>query len=130
MAEVNQRRWFDDYIAALNRDDLEAVAAFYAPDLHLTDGMIECRSARAAMEGHHRLRGRVMQRLEVVSYIDRPGRIAAEIRKTEQAQQDVPDFPGAPLAKGEQRTSIGFVMYDIADGCFIRIRAAPYKAAP
>ena len=130
MAQSNRRQWFDDYIAALNRDDLEAVAVFYAPDLHMTDGTAECQSARAAMENHRCFRGSVVQRLEVLTYIDRPGRIAAEIRKTEQALRDVPDFPGAPLTKGEQRASIGFVMYDIADGCFIRIRAAPYKAAP
>lgn len=122
MNDLSQRQRFELYIDALNRDDLPGVAASYAPDLHLTDDQTDCRSADAAMAYHHR----VALRPEVLNYVDRPGRIAAEIRWTLRMREEA---PGA-LGMGETRTWVSFTMIDIADGRFTRIRSAPHKAAP
>lgn len=130
MAAFNQRQWFDDYIDALNRDALERVALFYAPDLHMTDGAVAHGSAAAVMGFHRQWRGRVRRTLALLGYVDRPGRIAAEISTVLEALSDVPDFPDAPLAAGERRATVSFVICDIADGRFTRIRTAPCKAAP
>ncbi|MFV3130863.1 nuclear transport factor 2 family protein [Niveispirillum sp. KHB5.9] len=130
MTESSQRRWFNHYIDALNRDDLDGIAACYAPDLHITDGQTDHRSADAAMDFHRRSKGLVTRTLEVLAYVDRPGRIAAEIGSILQAHEDVPDHPAGPLTRGERRTGVSFVIFDMADGRFTRIRSAPYKAAP
>ncbi|WP_173012822.1 nuclear transport factor 2 family protein [Niveispirillum sp. SYP-B3756] len=130
MAAFDQRQWFDDYIDALNRDDLERVATFYAPDLHMTDGAVEHHAATALMGFHRQWQGRVRRTLDLLGYVDRPGRIAAEISTALEALSDVPDFPDAPLAAGERRAMVSFVICDIADGRFTRIRAAPCKATP
>lgn len=122
MNDLSQRQRFELYIDALNRDDLPGVATCYAPDLHLTDDQTDCRSADAAMAYHHR----VALRPEVLNYVDRPGRIAAEIRWTLRMREEA---PGA-LGMGETRTWVSFTMIDIADGRFTRIRSAPHKAAP
>lgn len=129
MTDMSLRRWFDHYIDACNRGDLDAVAGFYAADMQMTDDSASMASASAAMAYHQRFAGRATQTLEVLSYVDRPGRIAAEIRSTWRALVDVPDFPDAPLAQGDQRASVSFVIHDIADGHFTRIRSALYKAA-
>ncbi len=122
MTDISQRQRLDLYIAALNRDDLEDVAAFYAPALHMTDDQGGFQSGEAVMAFHRRF----TSRLELLNYVDRPGRIAAEIRWTLRAREDLTD----PLAKGETRTWVSFTMIDMADGRFTRIRSAPYKAAP
>lgn len=130
MTDHDQRRWFDRYIAVLNQGDLSAVAGFLAPDLHLTEGNAEYRSAAAVLDHHRRLLGRVRRTLAVLNYVDRPGRIAAEIRTSVEALADVPDFPEMLLADGDWPSGVSFVFFDIKDGRFTRIRSAPYKAAP
>lgn len=130
MTDISQRQRLDRYIDALNRDDLPGVAACYAPDLHMTDDYIDCRSADAAMAFHRRFSGLVTRTLEVLNHVDRPGRIAAEIRWTLRALADVADHPAGPLATGEIRTGVSFTIIDMADGGFTRIRAASYKATP
>ncbi|KPF83662.1 hypothetical protein IP70_18115 [alpha proteobacterium AAP38] len=122
MNDFSQRQRFDFYVDALNRDDMEGVAACYAPDLHMTDDQVDLRSGEAAMAFHRRF----ASRLELLNYVDRPGRIAAEIRWTLRARE----HPTDPLATGETRTWASFTMIDIADGRFKRIRSAPCRAAP
>lgn len=130
MGDADQRAWFDRYIAALNRGDLTALAGFLAPDLHLTEDGREYRSAASVLDHHRLLQGRVRRTLTVLAYVDRPGRIAAEIRTTEEALADAPAFPETMLAGGERRSNVSFVFFDIEEGRFTRIRSAPCKAAP
>lgn len=122
MSDFSQRQRFKFYLDALNRDDLEGVAACYAPDLHLTDDHVDLWSCDAVMAFHRRFTSRV----ELLNYVDRPGRIAAEIRWTLDARA----HPTDPLTTGETRTWASFIMIDIADGRFTRIRSAPYRATP
>lgn len=126
MTDISQRQRLDLYVDALNRDDLPGVAACYAPALHMTDDQVDCPSAEAAMAFHRR----VALRPEILNYVDRPDRIAAEIRWTLRVRADAPDHPAGPLAKGETRSWVSFTIIDMADGRFTRIRSAPYKAAP
>lgn len=122
MIDFSQRKRFDYYVDALNRDDMEGVAACYAPDLHMTDDQVDLRSGDAVMAFHRRFAAR----LDLLNYVDRPGRIAAEIRWTLHAREHATD----PVARTETRTWTSFTMIDIADGCFTRIRSAPLRAAP
>ncbi len=126
MTDISQRQRLDLYIDALNRDDLAGVAACYRPTLQLSDPQMEYHAADAALAFHGRFIGRVTQVLAVLNYVDRPGRIAAEIRWTLTAEEDVPDHPTGPLERGEERTWISFTMIDMAGGRFARIRSAPY----
>lgn len=126
MTDLSQRQRLDLYIDALNRDDLPGVATCYAPDLHMADDQGECRSVEAAMAFHRR----ASMRLEVLNYVDRPGRIAAELRWTLRALADIPDHPAGSLTMGETRTWVSFTIIDMTDGRFARIRSAPYKASP
>lgn len=130
MTDTDQRDWFNRYIDAQNRGDLAALAGFLAPDLHLTEDDMEYRSAQAVLDHYRQFQGRVRRTLTVLNYVDRPGRIAAEIRTTLEAPGDAPDFPDVLLDDGGRRSVVSFVFHDIADGRFIRIRSAPCKAAP
>ena len=85
-------------------------------------------SAAAVVDFYRRVHQRIDETVELLTFVGAaPARIAAELRTTLVARDDWPEFPTGPLARGERRESLNFVMYDIEQGRFVRIRSARFR---
>ena len=70
---------------------------------------------------------RLVETVDLLSFVASDTMIAAEIRVTLDPLEDWPDFGPAPLVKGERKQSLVFLFYDVADGQFTRIRSARFR---
>ncbi len=120
----DRRAWFEAYLGAFNRDDLDGFGAYYAEDMSF-QGQAAHLDGRAAVLAFYRtVKSRLDETIELLSFVGTETRIAAEIRTTLVARQDWPDFPTGPMKSGDVRESVNLALYDIADGRFTRIRTA------
>ena len=126
MSEV--RAWFDRYITAFNEPNFDVMIEYYAPDM-LFEGRTGRREGRPAFIDYYRmLKGRVDEKMEVLSFVGTWTSILAEVRVNIRPYVDWPDFPTGPLEAGEHIQSVNLMYYDIVDKQFARVRAAPFSA--
>ncbi|CAN5485531.1 hypothetical protein BH09PSE4_BH09PSE4_03860 [soil metagenome] len=115
---VSLRRWFEGYLAALDRGDYDACADYYADNLrfHGPDGQVAGRDAWLALLRDAPIKSG--ERTEISSFVAAPdgSRIAAEISGISSAR------PADPTVQ------VTFAVYDIAGGKFTRIRTAHLSA--
>lgn len=124
---MHDRRWFEAYLDAFNRNDFEGFGAYYAEDVAF-HGQAATLQGRAAVLAFYRgVKARIEERVDLLSFIGGENAIAAEICTTLTPLEDWPDFPTGPLTKGVQRQSIAFAFYDMAGGRFTRIRSARFR---
>ena len=127
MAAICDRQWFETYLDAFNRGDFDGFGAYYADDVAF-HGQAATLHGRAAVLAFYRgVRTRIGERVDLLSFIGSEAAVAAEIRTTLMPLEDWPDFPTGALIKGQQRQSINFAFYDIANGRFTRIRSARFR---
>jgi hypothetical protein len=126
--QVGTRPWFEAYIAAFNARDYSRFSAYYAPDVRFFGQAATLEGAQAVVDFYRRVHARIDETVELLNFVSgAPSRIAAEIHTTLIAREDWPDFPTGALLRGQRRQSISFVMYDIADGRFTRVRSARFQ---
>jgi len=122
------RRWFDSYIDAFNAPDWDRLMDFYHPDI-LFEGRTGVREGRDALVTFYKmLKGRVHERMEILSFVGTADHIMAEVRVHIEPLDDWPDFPTGALRKGQKLQSVNFMFYDMMDGRITRLRAAPFRA--
>jgi hypothetical protein len=119
---------FRDYIAAFNATDYDAMVGHFADGMTLTypDGStLNGRDEFLAF--YRRIHAGVKEVLRIDFLLVGAGKIAVELYTEFHARQDMPDFPGAPLAAGDVRRITSFVHYDLDEhDRFERIRVARY----
>lgn len=130
IGEPGTRDWFESYLAAFNAADFDGFGAFYHEDVQFHGQAAQVTGRAAVLAFYRRVRTRLDERVELLSFIGSPERCAAEIRTTIRAFEAWPDFPTGALAAGESRASIAFAFYDIGGGRFTRIRSARFRAEP
>ncbi|MBO9519326.1 MAG: nuclear transport factor 2 family protein [Porphyrobacter sp.] len=121
--EPGTRSWFEVYLAAFNSADFEGFGAFYDDRVEFRGRAIQTVGKDAVLDFYRKVRARLDERVELLSFVGSPALCAAEILTTLRAHDDWPDFPTGPLAAGEIRQSTAFVFYDLVDGRFTRIRS-------
>lgn len=131
-AQPGLRPWFEAYLAAFNRADFAAFGAWYADDVIFHGQAAQLVGRDAVLDFYHRVRTYLDERVDLLgSVIARDGsRIAAELRTTLVAHRDWPDMPTGPMRAGDQRQSVNFAMYEIANGTFTRVRTARFSPQP
>jgi ketosteroid isomerase-like protein len=126
----DMRAWFDRYIAAFNGSDFDTFGAYYADDVRF-EGQGGTFPDRASVLAFYRnVKSRIDETVTVLGFTGSAERITAELRTTLVAREAWPDFPTGAMAQGERRESVNFVVYDIADGKFTRIRSARFRPIP
>lgn len=130
MSEPGTRGWFEDYLAAFNAGAFEALAAFYARDVEFSGRAAELRGRNAVVEFYRRIRPRLAEHVELLSFVGSKQVCAAELVTTLTPLEDWPDFPTGPLVRGQERRSVNFAFYDLSDGRFTRIRSAGFRRLP
>ncbi|MBT2134503.1 nuclear transport factor 2 family protein [Croceibacterium sp. LX-88] len=122
-AEPGSPSWFAAYLAAFNSADFDGFGAFYDDRVEFLGRAFQAVGKDAVLEFYRKVRARLDERVELLSFVGSPTICAAEISTTLRAHEDWPDFPTGPLLAGVVRHSTAFVFYDIAGGRFTRIRS-------
>jgi predicted ester cyclase len=126
-SEVSAER-FAAYIEAFNRDDYAAFGDFYAPDVQLViAGKHELRGMQAIFDYYRVVKGQTQRTIQVNRLVTAPNRLAAELQSEFIALEDLPGFIAGPMRKGGRIFINTFVIYELRDGKFTRIRSAQYR---
>jgi len=119
---------FAAYIDAFNRGDFDGFTDHYTDDVELTVANgTRLKGRQAIIDFYRNVRAGTQRTIRVVeSFADENG-LAAELESEFLATMDVPDFTSGPMRKGDRLHVRTFVIYELRDGRFARIRSAPYK---
>jgi ketosteroid isomerase-like protein len=124
------REWFDRYIEAFNRSDFATFGGYYAEDVQFEGQGGSFVGRAAVLDFYRQVKSRLEETLTVLGFTASPERITIELKTVLVAREDWPDFPTGPLAKGDRRESVNFIIYDIVGGKFSRIRSARFRPVP
>jgi hypothetical protein len=122
---------FNAYLDAFNRPDFEQLETFFAPDLvfeHLPP-LPRLEGRAQLIDFYRNFKTRVAETIEPVEIIFGTDRIAAEVRGSFTALEDMPDFAATPMLCGETFTLTGIVFYTARNGRFTHIRNVARTAA-
>jgi SnoaL-like domain len=119
---------FSSYIDAFNRDDIAIYGDYYAPDVVLVlAGKTELRGRQAIFDFYKSVKSQTRRTIRINKFIAAPGHIAVELESEFLALQDLPEFTAGPMLEGERIFINTFVLYDLCDGKFGRIRSAVFR---
>lgn len=122
-----EQSWFEDYLAAFNANDYDKFGAYYAEDIEFLGLSATLRGRDTILDFYRGVEKRLVEKVDLISFVASDTMIAAEIRVTLDPLEDWPDFGPSPLVKGERKQSLVFLFYDVADGQFTRIRSARFR---
>jgi hypothetical protein len=128
-AAVASQPWFEAYLAAFNRADEAGYSAYYADDVQFFGQAAQVTGRQAVVDFYRGVRKHLNERVDLLTYVGDPAgaHALAVLRTTLVAHTDWPDMPTGPLKAGDRRESVNFVMYDIKDGRFTRVRSARFS---
>jgi ketosteroid isomerase-like protein len=119
---------FSSYIDAFNRDDGATYGDYYAPDVVLVlAGKTELRGRQAIFDFYKTVKSQTRRTIRINKFIAAPGHIAVELESEFLALQDLPQFAAGPMLRGERIFINTFVLYDLCDSKFSRIRSALFR---
>lgn len=122
------RERFMAYIDAFNRDDYSGFGDYYAEDVVLViAGKRELRGRQAIFDFYKMVKSQTRRTIQVDKYIGTANRIAVELESEFLALEDLPDFSAGPMKKGGRIFINTFVIYDLVNGKFARIRSAEFR---
>ena len=96
------KAFFENYYETYNSEDPDALGAFYADDVVLTSAQGEQHGADAIIATYRYLIGQFEDRMTPDTILIDGHRAAIEITDVFTARNDVEDFMGTSLKKGEQ----------------------------
>ena len=88
---------------------------------------VELKGTAAIVDFYRNTTGKTRRVISVVDAFGQGDRIAAELESEFLALEDFPDFTSGPMRKGDRLFINTFVLYELRDGLFLRIRAAPFR---
>jgi hypothetical protein len=116
------------YMDAFNRGDYDALCEFYCPDVRLVIGSGKELVGRQAIVDFYRdVTSKTRRTISILQSLSNGGTVAAELESEFLAIEDFPDFTSGPMAKGDRLYINSFVLYDLKDGRYARIRSAVFR---
>lgn len=116
------------YIDAFNRSDYDTLTGYYSDDVRLVIGNgTELVGKQAIVDFYRVVKSQTRRTIRILQCLPGDGVIAAEFESEFLAVEDAPDFTSGPMAKGDRLYINTFAFYDVEDGLFTRIRAAPFR---
>ena len=125
---MSLRPWFEAYLDAFNRNDFAGFGAYSAPDVVFVGQAAQVTGREAVLAFYGTVKARLDETLELLTFVGAADgtRIAAEVRTRLVAREDWPDMPTGAMRAGDRRESVSFILYDIADARFTRVRSARF----
>jgi hypothetical protein len=126
---VASQAWFEAYLAAFNRADEAGFGAYYADDVQFFGQAAQVTGRQAVLDFYRNVRKYLHERVDLLTFVGDPAQthMLAVLRTSLVAHTDWPDMPTGALKAGDTRESVNFVMYDISDGRFTRVRSARFS---
>ena len=119
---------FSAYIDALNNENYAASNDYYSDDVVLvTAGKKELRGRQAIFDFYEAVKPLTKCTIQINRMITSGNLLAAELQSKFVALQDLPDFTAGPMKKGGCVFIDTFVLYNLRDGKFARIRSAEFR---
>lgn len=119
---------FARYIDAFNRDDYAQFAEYYTPDVTLViAGKHQLTGRQAILDFYKAVKAQTRRTIEIKRVISAPHALAAELQSEFVALRDLPNFVAGPMRKDERMLINTFVLYDLHEGRFARIRSAELR---
>jgi hypothetical protein len=119
---------FASYIDAFNRNDVATYADYYDDDVVLVlAGKTELRGRQAILDFYKVVKSQTQRTLRIKKFVAANNRLAVELESEFLALQDLPEFTAGPMYKGGRIYINTFVLYDLQDGKFARIRSAQFR---
>ena len=116
---------FAAYIDAFNRDDYSGFGDYYHRDVVLIiAGKTELRGRQAIFDFYRNVKARTRRTIHIENVITAPHRLVAELQSEFLALEDLPAFTAGPMKKGGRILIHTFVIYELRDRKFWRIRSA------
>ncbi|MBO9581454.1 MAG: nuclear transport factor 2 family protein [Sphingobium sp.] len=131
MSEAGSLRpWFEAYVDAFNRDDFEGFGAYYAKDVVFQGQAAQLVGREEVLAFYRFVKSKIDETLELLSFVGSRdlGRIAVEMRTLLVAREDWLDMPTGAMRAGDRRESVNFILYDIVDDRFTRVRSARFSS--
>jgi ketosteroid isomerase-like protein len=125
---VMSKERFASYIDALNNDNYAALSDYYNDDVVLvTAGKKELHGRQAILDFYEGVKPLTKRTIQINRIITSGSLLAAELQSKFFALQDLPDFTAGPMKKGGCIISDTFVLCNVRDGKFARIRSAEFR---
>jgi ketosteroid isomerase-like protein len=119
---------FAAYIDTLNNENYAASIDYYNDDIVLvTAGKKELRGRQAILDFYEAVKPLTKRTIQINRIITSKSLLAAELQSKFFALQDLPDFTAGPMKKGGCIISDTFVLCNVRDGKFARIRSAVFR---
>ncbi|HEY6922487.1 MAG TPA: nuclear transport factor 2 family protein [Steroidobacteraceae bacterium] len=128
MGRIVDEADYRHYIEAFNRDDYAAFGDYYHEDVVLViAGKRELRGRQAIFEFYRTVKAQTRRTIQVNRVIMGRAEFAAELQSEFLALEDIPDFLAGPMRKGGRILVTTFVLCELREGRFVRIRSAEYQ---
>jgi ketosteroid isomerase-like protein len=119
---------FASYIDAFNRDDYRGFGDYYHEDVVLViAGRTQLRGRQAIFDFYKTVKSQTRRTIQINKVITTPHQLVAELQSEFLALQDLPHFAAGPMKKGGRTFINTFVIYDLREGKFARIRSAEFR---
>jgi len=116
---------FAAYIDAFNHDDYSGFGDYYHRDVVLViAGKTELRGREAIFDFYRKVKAQTRRTIHIEKLITAANRLAAELQSEFLALEDLPEFTAGPMRKGARIFIHTFVIYELRNGKFWRIRSA------
>jgi hypothetical protein len=128
-AGTSLRPWFEAYIEAFNRNDFDGFGLYYADDVIFQGQAAQLVGRDAVLDFYRTVKSKLDETLDLLTFVGSRelGRIAVEMRTRLVAREDWPGMPTGPMRRGDARESVNFILYEIVDDRFTRIRSARFS---
>ncbi len=119
---------FAAYMDAFNHDDYASFGDHYTDDVVLViAGKRELRGRQAIFDFYRTVKSETRRTIQINRLVTTPGLFAVELESEFLALEDLPDFIAGPMKKGGRIFINTFVIYELKDGKFWRLRSAEYR---
>jgi hypothetical protein len=119
---------FAAYMDAFNHDDYASFGDHYTDDVTLViAGKRELRGRQAIFDFYKTVKSQTRRTIQINRMVTTPGLFAVELQSEFLALEDLPDFIAGPMRKGGRIFINTFVIYELKDGKFWRLRSAEFR---
>jgi hypothetical protein len=116
------------YMDAFNNGDYGSLIQFYDDDIVLVIANgVELKGKPTIVDFYRNTTAKTRRVISILDAFGQGDRLCAELESEFLALEDFPEFTSGPMKKGDRLYVNTFVIYELRNGLFTRIRSAPFR---